>query len=59
MDEEAKITNLRKYLCPTCTAVEAVVPQHYLFNKNGQIILNEVGGDVTDINIMTAISSTK
>ncbi|RYD83697.1 MAG: hypothetical protein EOP53_00125 [Sphingobacteriales bacterium] len=59
MDEEAKITKLRQYLCPTCSKVDAVVPQHYLFNKNGQIVLNEVGGDVTDINIMTAISSTK
>lgn len=57
MDEEIKITKLRQYLCPTCTPVEAVVPQHYLFNKNGQIILDEVGGDLTDIDIMTAIHS--
>jgi thiol-disulfide isomerase/thioredoxin len=57
MDEEMKISKLRKYLCPTCTEQEAVVPQHYLFNKDGQIVYDQVGGDVTDINIMTAIHS--
>ncbi|MGZ5281106.1 MAG: TlpA family protein disulfide reductase [Bacteroidia bacterium] len=57
MDEQMKIANLRKYLCPTCAPVDAVVPQHYLFNKNGQIVLDEVGGDLTDIDIMTAIHS--
>lgn len=54
-DEAAKVGNLRKAICPSCVDKDAVVPQHYIFNRFGKQILYTVGGDLDKQTIERAI----
>jgi thiol-disulfide isomerase/thioredoxin len=54
-DEATKVGLLRKNICPSCVDKDAVVPQHYIFNRFGKQILYMVGGDLDRQTIERAI----
>jgi hypothetical protein len=55
LDEATKVGLLRKTICPSCVDKDAVVPQHYIFNRYGKQILYTAGGDLTQETIERAI----
>jgi thiol-disulfide isomerase/thioredoxin len=58
-DEATKVNDLRKAICPSCVDKDAVVPQHYIFNKYGKQVLYMVGGDVDRASIERALWQDK